>query len=369
MPVYTTGRPKPENRDEEKSSRLPPRTLQYLASRVEVGTRDNELFAAACQFRDAGFSQTDAERQLVPCGVRDGFSEPYARRRIKSAYSRQAREPIDSKNGTLPSSAFSTGQPAKSVTKPGSMSWPAPESLPEPINDGTRLFVEAYFDEKERIAIGQGYLDKDGNTAIDRGVTIPRNTLLEDLVTKTLPELYPSKEGIFVRVNPMRMKGDADKDVSAYRYALAEFDLDKKGNRIPKEIQFAIFVHSGFPIRAIIDSGNKSLQALIQVDAKDRAQFDERWTVIEAYFGQFDGFDSKNKNPSRYCRLPGAIRNLYKGKGEKIGTGVQALLALRIGPGCWEEWEKTQQATEAECRQQSENVRVKIPGKAHYQQR
>ncbi len=71
MPVYTTGQIRPEKTEPE----LPSRTRQYLATRVEAGARDNELFAAACQFRDAGFSQTEAEAQLIPCGVRDGFNE------------------------------------------------------------------------------------------------------------------------------------------------------------------------------------------------------------------------------------------------------------------------------------------------------
>jgi hypothetical protein len=42
---------------------LPPRTEQYLASGAYDGSRNAELFAAACQLRDAGYSQVDAERQ------------------------------------------------------------------------------------------------------------------------------------------------------------------------------------------------------------------------------------------------------------------------------------------------------------------
>ncbi|MBK8027002.1 MAG: hypothetical protein IPK19_37855 [Chloroflexi bacterium] len=35
-------------------------------ARCGAGSRNAELLAAACQFRDAGYSQTDAERELVP---------------------------------------------------------------------------------------------------------------------------------------------------------------------------------------------------------------------------------------------------------------------------------------------------------------
>ena len=44
---------------------LPPRTEDYLASGAIDGSRDNELFAAACQLRGAGYSQSEAESQLV----------------------------------------------------------------------------------------------------------------------------------------------------------------------------------------------------------------------------------------------------------------------------------------------------------------
>jgi len=44
---------------------LPPRTEQYLASGAYDGNRNAELFAAACQMRDAGYSQSDTERELL----------------------------------------------------------------------------------------------------------------------------------------------------------------------------------------------------------------------------------------------------------------------------------------------------------------
>src|SRR5690606_5473576 len=51
---------------------LPPRTEQYLASGAHSGSRNAELFAAACQMRDAGYSQSDAERELLARHVADG---------------------------------------------------------------------------------------------------------------------------------------------------------------------------------------------------------------------------------------------------------------------------------------------------------
>lgn len=82
---------------------LPPRTEQYLASGAYDGNRNAELFAAACQMRDAGYSQSDAERELIPRHVADGNGnessasrEKEAQATIVSVFSRPAREPIAS---------------------------------------------------------------------------------------------------------------------------------------------------------------------------------------------------------------------------------------------------------------------------------
>jgi hypothetical protein len=73
---------------------LPPRTESYLASGAANGNRNTELFAAACQLRDAGYSQSDAERDLIPRHLASGSSEREALATIRSAYSRPARDPI-----------------------------------------------------------------------------------------------------------------------------------------------------------------------------------------------------------------------------------------------------------------------------------
>jgi hypothetical protein len=73
---------------------LPPRTESYLASGAANGSRNTELFAAACQLRDAGYSQTDAERDLIPHHLASGSSDHEALATIRSAYSRSPRDPI-----------------------------------------------------------------------------------------------------------------------------------------------------------------------------------------------------------------------------------------------------------------------------------
>jgi len=73
---------------------LPRRTEDYLAAGATEGSRNTELFKAVCQLRDAGYSESDAEAQLVPRYVADGCSEREALATIRSAYSRPPREPV-----------------------------------------------------------------------------------------------------------------------------------------------------------------------------------------------------------------------------------------------------------------------------------
>ncbi|MCK6580334.1 MAG: DUF927 domain-containing protein [Anaerolineae bacterium] len=73
---------------------LPKRTEDYLVSGAMEGSRNTELFQAACQLRDAGHSQPDAEAQLIPRYVAEGGSEREALATIRSVYSRPPRDPI-----------------------------------------------------------------------------------------------------------------------------------------------------------------------------------------------------------------------------------------------------------------------------------
>src|SRR6476646_1631151 len=77
MPIYTTG---------SGNNSLPPRTLEYLARGASVGSRHNELFAAACQFRDCGYDLDETARQCVPRAVKDGLDEAESAKTIASVF-------------------------------------------------------------------------------------------------------------------------------------------------------------------------------------------------------------------------------------------------------------------------------------------
>lgn len=318
MPEYVTG-------SEENSGYpdLPKATREYLREGAAVGSRDNSLFGAACQFRDGGYSQADAEGPLIDRAVRDGLSEAYAKRKIASAYS---QPPRGSANNAHASGTAPPPQQSKASSASASV-------LPPPIADGFRILLETCFLEGEGVAIGRGRIE-DGDLKIDGGSVLRR----ERWLAKGSPPINKTEEGVFVRVNPLRSGGKADKDVTAYRHGLVEFDRAADGKLVPKEAQYQALIESGFPISAIIDGGNISLQALVRFDAGNPREFDERWKLVADHFQNVEGFDPSTKNPSRYCRLPGVTRRIEGG-----AIGHQELLAVRIGPTSWQEWQQAHQ--------------------------
>jgi hypothetical protein len=81
---------------------LPKRTQDYLAHETIEGQRNEELLAAACQCRDAGYSAAETETLLLSRANRDGLSEGEARRTIESAFSQPARDPLTINSSSTP---------------------------------------------------------------------------------------------------------------------------------------------------------------------------------------------------------------------------------------------------------------------------
>jgi hypothetical protein len=326
MPRYTV---------QASNNSLPSRTLEYLSHGASIGSRHNELFAAACQFRDCGFDLNEAAKQLVPQAVKDGLDEAEAAKCVASVY-RHVPRGRPQKNGTSTGSSSTssiTGTGVGTVhgtshdTEPAPPPRLTPEKLPDPIPDGLRVLVEHLFQPGEGIAIGAGFKGASGNLVIDRGVVRTWDRWQVGFQKRPLEQMNHAGNGLFFRINPMSRGGASDAEVTSLRYALAEFDCDENGRTIPKETQYALILRSYLPIAALIDSGGKSLHAIVKVDAPDRAEYDRR---VASVLSRVPCLDTQNKNPSRYSRLPGVARE----------EGLQQLLAVNIGALDWRSFEE-----------------------------
>ena len=310
---------------------LPRRTLDYLERGAPEGSRNSELFDAACQFRDAMVADAEAEGALIARALADGLGESEARHAIRSAYSGALRQPAGSggtgsaaTNGACGNNGNGTG----AAPKP-----PASLPLPAPMEDGWRRLLQTCFRPDEFVAIAIGVTDKDGRVIPKRGRTRTAAEWIARIMGKGgLERTFPARLGLYMRMNPMREGGAADEHVAGFRHTLIEFDYDSAGNVVPREEQYAAIVASGLPVAAVIDSGHKSIHAWVRVDAPDEREYLRRVQIVH---DQFKGrlIDPKNRNPSRFSRCPDAVRVT----GDI--TRHQRLLALNLGPASWADWE------------------------------
>ena len=133
------------------------------------------------------------------------------------------------------------------------------------------------------------------------GKTLPRNEWTRRLLKA------PSKrsEGAWYRFNPMGSDGITDKNVTAFRYVLIEFD------DIPMDLQISLLAKLLLPIAAITCTGGRGYHALAKIDVQTMGQYRE--TVQSIYdLMKLLGIDTKNRNPSRMSRLPGVMRGVQQ---------------------------------------------------------
>jgi RecA-family ATPase len=288
------------------------------------GSRNQSLFDAACQLRDAGKSQHEIQTELISRAIIDGLSPEEANKTLVSVFKREPRDEATSrKAGKLKRPSLKNRKPVTYKTAPKGEYKLQRLPLPEPIKDGARVLLREAFSSDENVRIVLSALDSDGKAYPDgKGSTLNRDVWLQKLddLGGSL-DVYGKDGGVFIGINPMRPNGSSDEAVTAFKYALVEFDS------LDLESQYWLIKESDIPCVAVLSSGNRSLHAWVKVDANNRAEFDQRFKLLADHLA--DHIDGVNKNPSRLSRLPNSKRF----------NNRQELLALNIGAKSWSQWE------------------------------
>ena len=129
--------------------------------------------------------------------------------------------------------------------------------------------------------------------------------------------------GAWIRFNPLDGEGVSNDNVAEFRYALVESD------EMSPSRQMAIMRSLELPIAAMVHSGNKSIHAIVHVDAPNYDEYRKRVDFL--YQTCRDNglkLDTQNKNPSRLSRMPGVTRAGHK----------QWLIATNLGCESWTDW-------------------------------
>lgn len=195
-------------------------------------------------------------------------------------------------------------------------------------------FIDALYSDNEVVAYVLDYQEdakEDGTLKmkpVGRGVyTRTAGDIKKALgkgMTAGVGTIHP-EAGAWWRINPLDGAGIGNRNVVDFRYVLLESDEMPVG-------KFASIVKQlNLPVAALVDSGGKSLHAVVRIGATDERQYSERVaTLYKRCESNGIAVDHANRNPSRLMRMPGAMRNGRR----------QFLAGLSQGAADWEEWEE-----------------------------
>ena len=132
-----------------------------------------------------------------------------------------------------------------------------------------------------------------------------------------------SEGGALIRFNPVDGLGGGNSNITRRHFCLIESDTDSI------EKQYSLYKALNLPIAVLVHSGNKSLHAIVRVDAESPHQYRERVNVLYE-FCRKNGLhiDQNDKNESRYSRMPGIKRN----------GRWQYIIDTNMGPASYDDW-------------------------------
>lgn len=295
------------------------------------GGRNETLNRAAYQIRErfSDLSQHEYEDLLLTWvnSWPSPLPDAEATKTIQSAWNGAASKgTVGTKAKTKVSVPYQPqARPAAMPVKAANYSKPEDRNLPDPIPDGTRKLLTLAFHSTEGIRISDADINEDRRETPNAGVVLSRDEWLAKLsrFDGDPNGIFSSSErtGIYIGINPMKVGGKSDADVTSYRHALLEFD------EISKEEQWHVIRESRVPCTAVIDSGGKSIHAWVRIDARDYKEYSERVATLYQHFQNYSP-DLANKNPSRFSRLPNCIRFAKR----------QELIATSMGAEDWLQW-------------------------------
>lgn len=192
-----------------------------------------------------------------------------------------------------------------------------------------RNYLSAVFSPDDHVSYCTQCFKDDKGKYHPKGRTYDRTAgrLLEELDSAEKIEDvfydYDHNCGAWISFNPMDGQGGKIDNITDFKYTLVESDMQDIG------IQYSLLTELQLPIVALVHSGNKSLHAIVRVDANNEKEYSRHVDYLYKICKQ-NGLevDTSAKNPSRLSRMPGFWR----------GNKKQYLIATNIGQPSWDAW-------------------------------
>ena len=202
-------------------------------------------------------------------------------------------------------------------------------------------YLQAVFKDGEYVNYVMDAYERDGKwLPASKGTVRPVADLLADLqkyddITFAVGD-YKKDAGAWIRFNPVKPGADGSKndDIADCRHVLVESD----GMDIDE--QLATIRRLRLPCAAIVNSGGKSVHAIVKIEAgEDWKLYKQRVAFLFDRL-QKEKFivDKACKNQARLSRMPGVFR----------GGRKQFLVSVNEGCASWAEWEAEIKANDFE---------------------
>ena len=283
---------------------------ELIWSGAPEGQRNERAFWLACQLRDDRQSEPQARMHMMAFAEHctPPLHEREAEAALQQAFKSQPREQVAERTVDRYNGVVDFGQEAYVDGPPGG--WDQAQDLIR--------YLRAVYRDGEHVRILP--------VLHGQGTSRPASELIDAVKREGVTAIgdYDRADGCWVLHNPTDGKGRKDANVTDLRHVLVECD------DMPAEQQRAIIEELRLPCAAVVDAGNKSIHAIVRVDAgNDATLYAERverlYSVLEAR-----GYtvDRACRNPGRLSRLPGVWR----------GDRRQWLIGTNTGCASWGEW-------------------------------
>lgn len=199
----------------------------------------------------------------------------------------------------------------------------------DPVGELSR-YLELLFDRDDYVGYvteswprdDGGFAPKQGSYDRTAGELMDKLGKCKGDIGKVIGDCNPAA-GAWIRFNPLDGQGVRNANVKEFRYALVECDNVEKDKQLP------LYKQLNLPIAVAVDSGNKSVHAIVKIMAGSEQEYKRRVEYLYKILRERGvEVDTQNKNASRLSRMPGVLRN-----GKK-----QFIIEEASGAKDWEAW-------------------------------
>jgi hypothetical protein len=250
------------------------------------------IYAAACALKRANIEQSRVADMLRASMTRKEKFHREIERQVERAYG-VAFSPSPTRNFSVKQfNADALIERAKQIDLAVMPDWLRARS-PKSVNVTPTQFLDSLFKPSERVMVMRSY--SDSGFAYQ-----PRNADHAERLERVLKH---NEKGAWFICNPTDGKGKKGENITDWRYCLLESDEEDYG-----QCWLRMLVQEPLRIVSLVESGNRSVHALIKVNATCRTEFDSVTKSLAETYGPLGACVKSLTTDERLTRLANVAR-------------------------------------------------------------